>query len=325
MAQDSIFIFPASLNNKEIFAAAGLTPNIQPNVKSKYVYTATDSIKAFVTMQEYALRHGINVPDYSLVDKAAAQQKLSAAGFSVFLTVVVNARTDIETFPAERLILKPAISANSRASGNPLASALYVIKTKAELLSLLDALNAFNDPSTLANNPIIAQQVADGDGENFEALILSGAVNGFGDVWHLAPIELSQQYNDAERNAKTVWSLENNSAQTANLQQCVEQLLANASSVNCFYQIQFLRRNGAWVPHDFQYRMTYYVDFGLEQLGFTQHKTDIIKFAFDQSTQKTAQPQSFGLKLCAPRVGRDTKEFVSGATKTEVLAKLELL
>jgi hypothetical protein len=322
MSQDSVFIFPATLNNKEVFAAAGVTPNTHPDVKSEYVYTARDSVEAFTTMREYALRHGINVPDYSLVDKAAAQQKFSAAGFSVLSTAAISSRSDIEAFPADRLILKPAVSANSRATGNSLASALYVIKTKAELLNILDELSAFSDPSLLADNPIIAQQVADGDGENFEALILSGVVNGAGEVWHLAPIELSQQYNDAGRNAKTVWSSENSSPETAQLQQCVERLLADAGSVNCFYQLQFLRSNGVWVPHDFQYRMTYYVDFGLEQVGFVEYKMDIIKFAFDQSAQTPAQPQAFGLKLSAPRTGRDKKVFVQGTSKAEVLAKL---
>jgi hypothetical protein len=193
------------------------------------------------------------------------------------------------------------------------------------MLLLLDSLNVFDDPSILENTPIIAQQVADSNEENFEALILSGAVNGSGDIWHLAPIELFQQYNDSGRNAKTVWSSENNTVETAQLQQCVERLLVNAGSINCFYQLQFLRSNGAWVPHDFQYRMTYYVDSGLDQLGFEQYKVDIVKFAFNQSTQKTDQPRTFGLKLLAPRVGRELKQFIEGESKAEVLATLESL
>ena len=325
MPQNTIFILPALLNNQQVFATAGLPPNTEPEVKSEYVYTATDSPAAFADMRNYGLRHGINVPDYSLADKAAAPSKFTAAGFSLMVTTTVNIREDLSEFPFNRVILKPAISVNGRAFGHPLATALYTIKTKAELLNILDELAAFSDPSLLANNPIIAQQVADGDGDNFEALILSGAVNGAGDIWHLAPIELSQQYNDTGRNAKTVWSPENNTAETAQLQQCVERLLANVGSVNCFYQLQFLRSNGAWVPHDFQYRMTYYVDFGLEKLGFVQHKVDVIKFAFDQSTQKPEQPRSFGLKLRAPKTSRDTKEFVEGANKAEVLAKLEAM
>ena len=323
--QKTIFILPATLSNQQIFSAAGVIPNVQPDLKSEYVYTATDSPEAFESVRSYGFRHGINVPDYSLVDKSINPSKFSNAGFSLLTTTTVHNREDLVAFPFERFILKPAVSANNRAIGNPLAAALYIIKTKDELLGILDGLNAFNDPSTLSNFPIIAQQVADGGGNNFEALILSGVVNGAGSVWHHAPIELATQYNDTERNAKTVWSSENNTAETAQLQQRVELLLAAAGSVNCFYQLQFLRSNSVWVPHDFQYRMTYYVDFGLEKLGFEEYKIDAIKFAFDQSTQTPEQPKSFGLNLTGPKVGLSVKQFVEGATKAEVLAKLEQL
>ena len=318
----SVFVLPAGLSTKASFTAAGLTPNIQPTVKSKYVYVATDSAEMLSAADAYSKQHGVEIPNYALVDRALAQPLIAAAGFSLLATATINGRAVLEAFPYDRVILKPAISTNGRALGHPLAPALYSIKTKAELLTILDELSAFSAPSLLADNPIIAQQVADGDGENFEALILSGVVNGAGEVWHFAPIELNTQYNDTGRYAKTVWSPENNNPKTAQLQQCVERLLADAGSVNCFYQLQFLRSNGVWVPHDFQYRMTYYVDFGLEQVGFVEYKTDIIKFAFDQSAQTPAQSQSFGLKLSTPRTGRDKKEFVQGTNKAEVLAKL---
>jgi hypothetical protein len=304
------------------FTLAGVCLNTHPSVKSDYVYTLRDDESAFAFITAYGAHHGVRTPAYKLVDKTAAQQAFSAAGFSLLATSTVLTREDLVAFSSERIILKPAISTNSRAVGHPLAAALYRIDTKSELLRMLDSLGAFSDPGLLANKPIIAQQVADGDGDNFEALILSGAVNGSGEVWHFAPIELDTQYDDTGRYAKTVWSPENNTAETAQLQQKVARLLADAGSVNCFYQLQFLRSNGNWVPHDFQYRMTYYVDFGLEQLGFQQHKVDTIKYAFDQSSETPEQPQACGLKLRTPRVGMGTKEFVSGETKAEVLAKL---
>ena len=322
---ETIYIIPPTANKKESFSISGFQTNIQPHIASKYVYLAAESEALVFQTIEYSKHHGIKIPDFTLINKENVTQKYINAGFSTLLTLQINSREDIVSFPFEKVILKPAVSINSSAPYNPLTSALYLIKTKTELLNILDGLGTFSDPSILANNPIIAQQVADGDGDNFEALILSGVVNGAGNVWHFAPIELSQQFNDTGRNAKTVWSAENNTTETAQLQQRIENLLATAGSVNCFYQLQFLRSNGAWVPHDFQYRMTYYVDFGLEKLGFTQHKVDAIKFAFDQSAQTPEQPKSFGLKLFAPRRGISRKQFVEGATKAEVLAKLELL
>jgi hypothetical protein len=321
---DSVYIFPVIKNTKAIFAA-GLQTNIQPHKKSKYVYLTAESDDFLSEVNAYSKHHNVKTPNYTLTNKEVVTQKYIDAGFLTLTTVPVCIREDIVLFPFERVILKPFTSTNGKAIRHPLENALYKIRTKTEMLDILDGLNAFSDPSIFASNPIIVQQVADGDGDNFEALILSGAVNGAGDVWHFAPINLYQQYTDTERNAKTVWSPENNTAETAQLQQRVELLLAAAGSVNCFYQLQFLRSNGAWVPHDFQYRMNYYVNFGLEELGFIQHKTDVIKFAFDQSTQTPEQPKSFGLKLFAPRLGIDKKQFVEGASKAEVLANLELL
>ena len=322
---ESVYIIPAINNEEEIFLAAGLRTNIQPHRKSKYVYLSAESDSLLFEIAEYSKFHGVKTPNFTLVNKETVTQKYIDAGFPTLLTTLVRTRGDIVSFPFEKIILKPLTATNSQSIGHPLETALYIIKTKTELLNILDGLGAFNDPNILANKPIIAQQVADSNGDNFDALILSGAVNGTGDVWHFAPIELATQYNDTGRLAKTVWSAENNTSETAQLQQCAERLLANTGSVNCFYQIQFLRSNGVWTPHDFQYRMTYYMSFGLEPLGYSQHKVDAIKFTFDQSTQKPPQPTSFGLSHRSPRVGKFISNFVEGASKAEVLAKLELL
>jgi hypothetical protein len=322
---DAVFILPANSNEEAIFAAAGLASNIQPHKKSKYVYLSAESSGLLSEITAYGNHHNIRIPNFILANKEAATQRYVDAGFPTLLTVPIRTLEDVAAFPFGRAILKPVVSTNSKAVGHLLESALYTIKTKAELLSLLDGLGAFSDPSILANNPIIAQQVADGDGGNFEALILSGAVNGSGAVWHFATIELATQYNDSGRYVKSVWSPESSTAETAQLQQQVERLLADVGSVNCFYQLQFLRSNGAWVPHDFQYRMTYYTSFGLEALGLEQYKVDAIKFAFDRSEQKPEQQLSFGLKHAGTKLGVPKYEFVSGVSKVEVLAKLELL
>lgn len=324
LSTESVFS-PLMLPNRNAFTLAGVPVNTNPSVKSNYVYTLRDSEVVFNFITAYGAYHGVKTPNYTLTDKATAQQAFDAAEFTLLKTVTVSNRADIESFPHEKIILKPSVSCGGRAPKHPLSGALYTIKTKTETLSVLDGLNAFSDPTVLSSNPIIVQQVADGDGENFEALILSGVVNGSGNVWHLAPIELSTQYNDIGRNAETVWSPENNNVETTQLQQCVERLLAANKSVNCFYQLQFLRCNGSWVPHDFQFRMTYYVDFCLEELGFIQYKADIIKFAFDRSLQMPEQPRSFGLKLRTPKVGVESKKFVDGGTKAEVLSKLGAL
>jgi hypothetical protein len=316
---------PLAMRDSSAFNLAGLTVNVHPSVKSDYVYTLRDDKTVFYFLSAYGAYHSVQTPNYALVDKTAAQKAFGVAGFSLLATSPVLSRKDLVEFLPERAILKPAVSTNSAAPNHPLKTALYTIKSKAELLDLLDGLNAFTDPAVLANNPIIAQQVADGDGDNFEALILSGAVNGAGSVWHFAPIELATQYNDTGRNAKTVWSPENSTAETAQLQQCVERLLAAAGSVNCFYQLQLLRSDGVWCPHDFQYRMTYYVDLGLEKLGFAEYKAAAIRFAFDQATATPEQPRTFGLNLVGPKVGFGVKQFVDGASKAEVLAKLEAM
>lgn len=324
-AQDSIFIVPAHLSNKQVFASAGVTPNIQPHKKSKYVFLATETASLVSDVTSYGQYHGVQTPNYVLVDKATAQQEFINAGFSVLVTATVRTMADIEALPFNQIILKPAIAVNGAAPGHPLATILYTIKTKADLLSALDVAGAFGNLNLLTDTPLIAQQVADSSDSNFNALILSGAVNGAGDIWHFSPIELATQYDDAGRKAKTIWSAENNTAETLQLQQCVAHLLANVGSVNCFYHIQFLKSGDKWVPHDFQYRLTYFGNFALEQLGFSQHKEAIIRFAFDRTDQKPEQPADFGMSLIAPRTMPDIKKFVSGATKAEIVAALAKL
>jgi hypothetical protein len=321
---ETVYIIPPSSNKETIFLASGLQTNIQPYIKSKYVYVSSESDALIFEINEYSKHHDVKIPNFTLINKETVTQKYIDAGFSTLLTLPIYNRADIFSFPFEKIILKPSVSFNSGVPYNhPFKSALYIIKTKTELLNILDGLGAFSNPNILADNPVIAQQVADSDGDNFKALILSGVINGAGNAWHFAPIELSQQFNDTGRNAKTVWSAENNTTETAQLQQCIENLLAASGSVNCFYHLQFLQSNGAWVPHDFQYRMTYYVDSGLEKLGFEEYKIAAIKFAFDKSTQTPEQPKSFGLSLSAPRSRASKKQFVSGANKAEVLATLE--
>jgi hypothetical protein len=320
--ENSIFS-TTPLFNRSLFVEAGLQINMHPKHKSKYVYVIKEDIDMLEDLVAYGDAHGIKVPDYGLCDKSKNSDKFLAAGFTVLATQEVRARADIENFVPNRVMLKPSVACNNRAKEHPLTSALYLIRTKTELLALLDTLGAFSDPSILEQNPVVIQQVADGAGDNFDALILSGGINGAGDFWHFSPINLKTQYNDNERNAQTVWSPENNTAETQQLQAKIEFLLGG--NTNCFYQLQFLRVGNAWVPHDFQYRMTYYVDMGLERTGNKQHKIDIIKFVFDMSTATFAQPVSIGLSLVAPHKGQKNMRFVSGADKAEVLAKLETL
>ena len=137
-----------------------------------------------------------------------------------------------------------------------LDAAMYCVRTKAELLAQLDALGAFVGSLT-TDEPFIAQQVADGNEDKYAALILSGVVNGQGEIWHCPSLELNTYFKDKVRKVQSVWSEENNTEETAALQSCVDALLSAENTKNCFYQMQFLRAGGMWVPHDFQFRMTY--------------------------------------------------------------------
>lgn len=310
---------PTPFIERSQLPAAGLAFSPYPHVAAKYVYTSSDTQESFDALRAFGVQHGVAVPDFSLCDKGLAPQKFVEAGFDILTTRPIRSKADVEEFPHDRVIVKPAVSSDTKARG-PLAPALYKVVTKAQAVAELDALGVFSDPALLAAEPLIVQQVADGDGDQFEALILSGCVNGAGDVWHFSPLCLETRFNEHGRFVRSTWSPENDTAETAMLQQKVDTLIAG--NKNCFYHLQFLKAGGLWVPHDFQFRTTYYTEYGLAQTGYLNFKQDIVKFVYDRSPAKPAMPRSFGLLFCGFRDFDPFSSYVSGATRDEVLAAL---
>jgi hypothetical protein len=291
-------------------------------VPSKYVYTSFDTQESFDDLSAYGAFHSVAVPDFSLCDKSIAPQKFEAAGFTTLATRRVTNSTDIEDFAFDRVILKPAVSSDTYSAGQ-LAPALYKIYSKAQAVAELNALGAFSTPAVLQSEPIIVQQVSDGDGDKFDALILSGCVNGAGNVWHFSPLVLETRFNEVGRYVRSTWAAENDTAETADLQNKVSTLLAG--NKNCFYHLQFLKSNGAWVPHDFQFRTTYYTEDGLAQTEHLAFKQDIIKFTYDRSTDKPALPCAFGLYFFKLADGFSHSNFIAGNSRSEVLSQLNPL
>jgi len=321
-SSQNLIYSPTPFIERTQLAALGLQFNPHAHIPSKYVYTNFDTQDSFDNLRAYGEYHGVAVPDFSICDKNTAQEKFEAAGFTTLATQQVNSLADIESFAFDRVILKPTISSDSYSHGQ-LASALYKICTKTQAISALSALGAFSDSTILQSEPIIIQQVADGEGDNFDALILSGCVNGAGDVWHFSPLVLETKFNEQGRFVRSTWSNENDTTETATLQSKVSALLAG--NKNCFYHLQFLKANGVWVPHDFQFRTTYYTEDGLVQTGYSEFKQDILKFVYDRSTNKPAMPCSFGLNFFRLRDGFSFSNFVSGTTRSEVLSKTSTL
>lgn len=315
--ENSVFL-ATPFSNRRGFIDAGVPVNIHPHVRSKYVYAAQDSRGCANLLAAYGAAHGINVPNYELTDKTKNGQRFVDAGFHTLPTICVFCKNDLVSFPYERVILKPAISCGTSGKDYFFGDALYKSATKEDAINALEKFNVFDTDDTLQKFPIVAQKVADGTGDNYNALILSGAVNGAGEIWHFSPIVLDTQFNDTYRNVQSTWAYENNTDETQDLQAKVETFIAG--NTNCFYQLQFLRSSGNWVPHDFQFRMTYFVDYGLNATGHHQHKADIIKFTFDQSNAKPVQPAALALDLLGPRGFTEQRRFTSGATRAEAVA-----
>lgn len=309
---------PTAFIERSQLAAAGLQLSLHAHIPAAYVYTSSDTQECFDNLQEYGRVYGVDVPDFSLCDKSVAPQKFSAAGFTTLATSPVRSKADIESFAFDRVILKPTVSSDTRSYGQ-LADALYKIFTRAQAIAALDALGFFSDAVVSQAEPVVVQQVADGEGDSFDALILSGCVNGTGDVWHFSPLCLETKFNEQGRFVRSTWSSENDTEETAALQSKVSTLLDG--NKNCFYHLQFLKAGGVWVPHDFQFRTTYYTEDGLAQTGHLGFKQDILKFVYDKSTNKPAMPCSFGLNFFSLRDGFSFSNFVSGETRSEVLAK----
>jgi len=318
----SLIYCPTPFIERSQLEAAGLQFNPHAPVPSKYVYTSFDTQESFDNLRAYGAFHNVAVPDFSLCDKSTAPQKFEAAGFTTLATRRVTSSTDIEDFAFDRVILKPAVSSDTYSAGQ-LAPALYKIYTKAQAVAELNALGAFSTPAVLQLEPIIVQQVSDGEGDKFDALILSGCVNGTGNVWHFSPLVLETKFNETGRYVRSTWAAENDTAETADLQNKVSTLLAG--NKNCFYHLQFLKANGVWVPHDFQFRTTYYTEDGLAQTGHLAFKQDIIKFTYDRSTDKPALPCAFGLYFFKLADGLSHSHFIAGDNRSEVLSQLDPL
>lgn len=320
----TVFI-PHEMQNVD-FLRAGYALNFDPAVKSDFVYSMQDSLASFDAVEAYGIRHGVATRSRSLCDKGAAYNKFLAAGFVPLDTVLVNSRDDIENFGKSPAILKPTVSADMFSGGHKLDSIMYRVLPTAELLSLADGLGAFNDGEAV--DPFILQQAADGSSDNYEALILSGAVNGQGNVWHFAPITLDTYFKDKVRKVKSVWSSDNTTDYIQELQANIERLLSAENSKNCFYQLQFLRSGQNWAPHDFQFRFTYYAQYYLGMSPYADFKTAMIKYAFDGSTEKPNMPMHFGLKVTpasppAPTTMPPKKHFIAAASSAEVREILE--
>jgi hypothetical protein len=318
----SLIYCPTPFIERSQLEAAGLQFNPHAHVPSKYVYTRFDTQESFDNLRAYGAFHSVAVPDFSLCDKSIAPQKFEAAGFTTLATRRVTNSTDIEDFAFDRVILKPAVSSDTYSAGQ-LAPALYKIYSKTQAVAELNALGAFSTPAVLQSEPIIVQQVSDGEGDKFDALILSGCVNGAGNVWHFSPLVLETRFNEVGRYVRSTWAAENDTAETADLQNKVSTLLAG--NKNCFYHLQFLKSNGAWVPHDFQFRTTYYTEDGLAQTDHLAFKQDIIKFTYDRSTDKPALPCAFGLYFLKLADGLSHSQFIADSSRSEVLSRLGTL
>ena len=313
---------PTAFIERSQLASVDLQLSLHAHIPAAYVYTSSDTQESFENLQEYGRVHSVNIPDFSLCNKGVAQQKFLEAGFTTLATIPVLSQADIEAFAFDRIILKPTVSSDTSSYGT-LASVLYKICTKEQAIANLNTLNFFSNSAISQSEPIIVQQVADGENENFDALILSGCINGVGDVWHFSPIVLETKFNEQGRFVRSTWSNENNTDETTVLQSKVSTLLAG--NKNCFYHLQFLKANGTWVPHDFQFRTTYYTEDGLVQTGYSAFKQDILKFVYDRSTNKPAMPCSFGLNFFRLSDGFSFSNFVSGTTRSEVLSKTSTL
>jgi len=320
-SQDLIYC-PTPFIERTQLAGAGLQFNPHAHVPSKYVYTSFDTHESFDDLRAYGAFHGIEVPDFSICDKSTAPQKFEAAGFTTLATRQVTSAADIQGLAFDRVILKPAVSSNTY-STSQLAPALYKICTKAQAVAALDALGAFSDASVLQAEPIIVQQVSDGEGDRFDALILSGCINGAGDIWHFSPLVLETKFNETGRYVRSTWAAENDTAETADLQSKIDTLLEG--NKNCFYHLQFLKADGVWVPHDFQFRTTYYTEEGLTQTGHLAFKQDMIKFMYDRSPDKPAMPCAFGLNFFRLSDGFSHSHFLAAGSRSEVLSQLDPL
>lgn len=310
------------------FERAGMNVSASPDIACDYIFMGTETPSAIATMQAYASKHNKQLPGLSLVNKDNANLIFQQSGFDTVFTVCPMSKTDIESFPSEQVILKPANGSNTRSiSGVSIFDQIaYCVVAKTTLLELINMDESFWQIQAEQAYFVIQEAVPTLDGNTkYATLFLSGAINGSGEVFHSAPIVGERTYKNKVRVSSSTWSSEHTNTIIEAIQTKLETMVVNSEVRNAFYQMQFLGNGTIWNPIDFQFRMPYHSILGLQALGNDSYIVDLIKYTYDLSTEKPVQPFVTCIHISPNNLNptNEIKRWAKGNTKDEAITAMQ--
>jgi hypothetical protein len=308
----------------DLYNEAGIEFNSDSNIKSDFV---TPWIETFIDeAKNYATKFDLNGINFDLMDKSLSPQLYRDAGFFVVETIVPTSQTDIDNFSAEYVILKPTIGIGSRVLENfPVSQLAYCVITKTTLLSVIQMDPGFYERQLTGNVKYILQEAIVTPNDIYDWIILSGAVNGSGELVLMPSIRGNRYVKNRVVDSKLSCSDENDTPELLECKEYLANLVENTNFKNTVFQLQLIKHsNGKITPLDFGYRFSYQIKHNLESPVVRQYAINLIRFAYDLTPVKPTLNIVTAVSVNNENSvgGYQIIKGVTGSTREEALGKL---
>jgi hypothetical protein len=317
-------LFSHSLIPADLFNEAGIEINFDSNIKSDFVTPWIETY--FSEAKNYATKFDLNNINFDLLDKSLSSQLYRDAGFFVLESIVPTSQTDIDNFSAEYVILKPTISSGSRVLENfPVSQLAYCVISKNTLLSVIQMDPGFYERQLTGDVKYILQEAIVTPNDIYDWIIISGAVNGSGELMLLPSIRGNRYVKNRVVESKLSCSDENDTPELLECKEYFANLVENTNFKNTVFQLQLIRHsNGEITPLDFGYRFSYQILHNLESPVVKQYAIDLIRFAYDLTPVKPTLNIVTAVSV-TNKYGIGNRQIikgVTGSTREEALGKL---
>lgn len=308
----------------DIFREAGLQINSDKQIKSDFAILFFENGDSVSDVKEYMAQHEVPGPNLDLVNKELANQLYEQAGFPVLNTLAPMSIQDVENFPSDYIFLKPKQGLGGKPTGSSPAQQLaYCTVSKHTLLSVLAIDSEFFENQKEEKTQHLIQEAVNPETKEQEFFMISGAVNGKGELYLEPTIKSIWNYSNRARTGLGTCSFENDTPDMVEYKTYFANLIKNCNIKNCIVNLQLLKQsNGKLVPIDFQYRITYHIRLNLKDSIVRAYAKDLIRFTYDMTPAKPVFWFSTAVKSSKSNIGKDDIKVTIGNSKQEALSKI---
>jgi hypothetical protein len=293
----TIFFPTASDFDLTVFKKSGLNITRDASIAAEHIVFAEMNL---AECEAYCNQFGLPLLNKPLLNRDLAQGIFQKYGFPVIPTIKPLSENDLSGIDLDaNLLVKPSQSNLFAHIGkSPIGQIAYKKISKRTLLSVIGMDVDFWANQATENSYIVQEYLEPTQGTSHHAMLLMGAVNGTGDVYVSNPVLGDRVYNGPrDFSFVSVWSSEHLNDATRNCQDKLKEMLIGESIKNAFFNIQFLLRDGKYVPHDFQYRFGYHEIALSKDFGHDKYFNDLLRFAFDEGSTMPVQPFVTAMRL----------------------------